>query len=74
MASWFYLFMFGAAALGMWISTQQLALGIMVLDFGIITFWGLIPAIAYPVIAILNVVMLANVWLYKPFTPSYAGG
>jgi hypothetical protein len=68
--NWFYLFMLGVPALSGWITTQQLCVGIMMLDFGLATFWGYIPEISYPVLGVLNVFMLTNALLFKPFSPS----
>ena len=69
--NFFYFALLMAAGLAGWIGVQQLAIGVLIIDYGVATFWGYIPEVTYPLIGLLNVFMIVNVWLYRPLTPNY---
>jgi hypothetical protein len=66
----FYLLMLVSIGLSMWLSTQQLVLGVLTVDYGAICFYDMLPAQGMWALALANVFAFAIAYFWRPFTPN----
>lgn len=69
--NWFYAFIVMGIVIPLWLVTQQLIVAVLVLDMLLVTFYGYVPEIIYPYVALMNVFAFAHTIFYKPMAPKY---